>query len=163
MAAPFIIKKLLRGRSSLKFIGFFLLAIVLLVWALSQYKISPPFQQAENEQSHSIEFSDVHSLYKEKRSGEMVSIKGYVTRILPDDKEGSRHQRFLVNISRGLSLLIAHNIDLAPRVPVHINDQILVYGQYEWNEKGGLIHWTHHDPAGLHSGGWISHKDKKYQ
>ena len=93
----------------------------------------------------------------------MVSTVANVTRILKDDNEGSRHQRFLIETVEGLTLLVAHNIDLAPRVPLSVNDQVSIYGQYEWNNKGGVLHWTHHDPSKSHPEGWIMHHGKKYE
>ena len=33
----------------------------------------------------------------------------------------------------------------------------------EWNEQGGIIHWTHHDPDGRHLPGWIKHNGRTYQ
>lgn len=86
---------------------------------------------------------------------------GRVNKILADDNEGSRHQKFII-ISNNLSLLIVHNIDVAPRVPVKKGDYVWVYGEYEWNEKGGLIHWTHRDKRGSHTDGFITHNKKTY-
>ena len=71
-----------------------------------------------------------------------------VYRVLPDDTKGAQHQRFLVYSPDGHSLLIAHNIDLAPRVPIAEGSEVFIRGQFEWNDKGGVIHWTHHDPRG---------------
>lgn len=89
---------------------------------------------------------------------------GTVIRILPDDNEGSRHQRLIVELDSGQSLMIAHNIDLAPRVAgLQEGDRISFYGEYEWNDRGGLMHWTHHDPRGQHPDGWIKHNGKTYQ
>ena len=93
----------------------------------------------------------------------MVSTVGDVTRILKDDNDCSRHQRFLIKIPEGLTLLVAHNIDLAPRVPLAVDDHISIYGQYEWNNKGGVLHWTHHDPSKSRPEGWIMHQGKKYE
>ena len=36
-------------------------------------------------------------------------------------------------------------------------------GVYESNSKGGVIHWTHHDPNGSHIDGWLKHKGRTYQ
>lgn len=98
------------------------------------------------------------------RSGEQVRGSGTVSRILSDDNEGSRHQRFIVRLSSGRTLLIAHNIDLAPRVrSLSVGDTVSFYGEYETNDRGGVIHWTHHDPRGSHVGGWIEHKGRRYE
>jgi hypothetical protein len=93
-----------------------------------------------------------------------VSGQGVVTRLLPDDNIGSRHQRFIIKLSSGQTLLIAHNIDLAPRIgSLREGDSVQFYGEYEWNEKGGVLHWTHRDPNGSHVAGWLQHQGKRYQ
>ena len=96
------------------------------------------------------------------RSDVWVQASGEVARVLSDDNEGSRHQRFLVELRNGITVLIAHNIDLAPRVPLSRDDLIEFRGEYEWNDRGGVVHWTHHDPRGRKQGGWISHRRKTY-
>ena len=52
-----------------------------------------------------------------------------VYRVLPDDTKGSQHQRFLVHSPDGHSLLIAHNIDLAPRVPIDEGSEVFIRGR----------------------------------
>ena len=85
-------------------------------------------------------------------------------RLLPDDNDGSRHQKFIVRLDSGNTILIAHNIDLAPRIDrLRRGDRIEFYGEYEWNDRGGVVHWTHDDPAGRHEDGWLRHKGKTYQ
>lgn len=92
-----------------------------------------------------------------------VEARGQVIRLLPDDNIDSRHQRFLIETSQKQSLLMAHNIDLAPRVPVGIGDKVRFKGVYEWNDRGGVIHWTHHDPRGQEPGGYIELRGKRYE
>ena len=84
-------------------------------------------------------------------------------RLLADDNDGSRHQRFIVRLRSGDTLLIAHNIDLVKRIPLGLGDRVEVKGMYEWNELGGLIHWTHHDPMGIEPGGFIRHQGIEYR
>lgn len=86
-----------------------------------------------------------------------------VRKLLPDDTKGSRHQRFLVKREGLPTLLVAHNIDLAPRVPLRTGDTLHISGRYEWNAKGGVIHWTHHDPRGRKPGGWIELNGERYK
>jgi hypothetical protein len=89
---------------------------------------------------------------------------GIVDRILPDDTRGSRHQRFILRLESGQTLLVAHNIDLAPRVAdLAAGDTVEFSGEYEWNEKGGVIHWTHNDPANQHAAGWLKHDGQVYR
>lgn len=91
-----------------------------------------------------------------------VTLEGSVERSLRDDDEGSRHQRFVVRLADDLTLLVAHNIDLAPRVPLEVGDRLRLRGEYEWNPKGGVLHWTHHDPGGR-PGGWIELDGRRYE
>ena len=85
-------------------------------------------------------------------------------RVLPDDMDGSRHQRFVVQLTSGQTVLIAHNIDIAPRIDgLEIGDSVRFSGEYVWNAKGGVIHWTHHDPQGRHVTGWVMHNGKRYK
>ena len=98
------------------------------------------------------------------RPGQQVQGSGRVIRILSDDNDGSRHQRFILELSSGRTLLIVHNIDLAPRVSsLKTGDTVSFYGQYEWNDQGGVIHWTHRDPQGRHTAGWLEHNGRRYQ
>jgi uncharacterized protein DUF3465 len=86
----------------------------------------------------------------------VVEDSGVVAKLLRDDREGRRHQRFLVRVADGTTVLIAHNIELAPRIePIAAGDTVAFHGEYVWNAKGGVVHWTHDDPDGRHPGGWI--------
>jgi len=102
--------------------------------------------------------------YTNRQSNIQVEGRGTVITVLNDDLEGSRHQKFLLRLDSGQTLLVSHNIDLAQRVEnLKQGDNVLFFGEYEWNPKGGLIHWTHHDPGGHHVAGWIKHQGRTYQ
>jgi len=167
MGAPLLLRKLFRGNKIFKKIGLVLLVLIGGIWVFLQYPFNltqqaPGVGSPDEIQLAGVELSDISSLFDAQRSGVMVSTVANVTRVLKDDIQGSRHQRFLIKTVAGLTLLVAHNIDLAPRVPLEVDDQVSIYGQYEWNNKGGVLHWTHHDPNNSHPEGWVIHQGKKY-
>jgi hypothetical protein len=102
--------------------------------------------------------------YESRQSDLQVQGIGQVSRLLPDDNDGSRHQRFILTLNSRQTLLVAHNIDLAPRISnLQRGDAVEFYGEYEWNSQGGVLHWTHHDPQGRHADGWLKHEGRVYQ
>lgn len=106
----------------------------------------------------------IAAAFRAQRSDVQVAGQGIVDRVLRDDLDGSRHQRFILRLDNGQTLLVAHNIDLAPRIPdLRRGDHVAFYGEYEWNSQGGVIHWTHHDPAGRHVDGWLRHNGRTYR
>ena len=108
--------------------------------------------------------SAVIQAYKNKKSDIFVEGSGLVKKLLPDDNKGSRHQKFLVTVSDEQTLLFAHNIDLAPRIEaIQVGDSVQFRGEYVYNPKGGVVHWTHHDPQGGNKVGWIKHNGKIYE
>ena len=100
--------------------------------------------------------------YDKGDTGTWIEDTGFVVRLLSDDNDGSRHQRFVLRLRSGQTLLIAHNIDLAKRVPLGLGDRVRFRGMYEWNDLGGLVHWTHHDPHGMEDGGYVQFRRKTY-
>jgi hypothetical protein len=106
----------------------------------------------------------IKDAYDNAQSDIWVQSQGEVVKILKDDTDGDRHQRFLLRLSNGHTILIAHNIDLAPRIEgLKTGDTVMFYGQYVWNNKGGVIHWTHHDPTMRKLGGWLMYQGKRYE
>ncbi len=106
----------------------------------------------------------VTTAFRAKKNRVMVSGQGQVVKVLPDDNQGIRHQRFILRLPSGLTMLIAHNIDKAPRIKdLRKGDLIAFRGEYIWNEKGGLVHWTHRDSKGKHPGGWLRRDGRMYQ
>ncbi|TDR23718.1 DUF3465 domain-containing protein [Marinicella litoralis] len=132
-------KRLIQG-------AFLLVALVFSWWSQNQ-------PAASNELEQVIE---------QQRSDVMVEFDAMVDRLLRDDNEGSRHQKFIVK-SGAYTILVAHNIDLAPRVPIQKGDMVRIRGEYEWNNKGGVVHWTHDDPRNRHENGWIELNGKKFK
>jgi hypothetical protein len=141
----------------------FLIAAIVVVAALSTgcakhaVTTSPTGSSTSGDQATANAFSA-------QQSGVQVTGAGVVTRVLPDDNEGDRHQRFILRLASGQTLLVAHNVDIAPRLPnVAPGDSVAFCGEYVWNSEGGLIHWTHHDPSGQHVAGWLKFGGMIYQ
>ena len=62
---------------------------------------------------------------------------------------------------RGHDPQLRTTIDCGP-VPVAVGSTVRVHGLFEWTPKGGVVHWTHHDPSGKTPGGWIRCGGKTY-
>jgi len=123
-----------------------------------------PAQASQTESAAVAGDRAIQVAYENRQSDVQVEGAGRVVKVLPDDNEGSRHQKFILELASGQTFLVAHNIDLAPRIPdLHEGDRVSFYGEYEWNERGGVVHWTHHDPQGRHVDGWLKHQGKRYQ
>ena len=135
-----------------------LAVLILLVFA---YQLVDRHLAGSNIDPAGVENQRLVSLFQNKQSDQFLTVQGQVYRLLPDDNKGSRHQRFLIYVNN-VSVLVAHNIDLAKPVPLAKGDTVTLHGEYEYTPKGGVLHWTHHDPKGRHSGGWIEHKGKRY-
>lgn len=144
--------------------------LLLLLWCLLLTACSqaePPSTSVDSHVSQSTEqpaLAGVADLYAKKRSQVWVEDNGIVVKVLADDVNGARHQRFLVKVGTDQTLLFVHNIDLAARVEnIKLGDHIAFSGEYIYNPKGGIIHWTHHDPQGKHKAGWIKLNGKIYE
>ncbi|MDX2494502.1 MAG: DUF3465 domain-containing protein [Desulfuromusa sp.] len=121
------------------------------------------FSGSVQQQSQSVNRS-LQDAYDNHRSDIQIKGSGVVIKRLPDDNDGSRHQKFLLKVATGQTLLVAHNIDLADKIiSLKKGDTVDFNGEYEWNSKGGVLHWTHHDPRGRHVNGWLKHQGKIYQ
>jgi len=147
-----------------------IIAFAILSYFASQYSPQQATKSPTSEpvtdqiQLNSPPISTIAEIIQQQRSDVQIEVSGHVIKLLNDDLDGSRHQKFIVETPEGHTILVAHNIDLAPRVnAIQIGDSISIYGEYEWNERGGVLHWTHHDPAGRHRDGWIKHQGRTYQ
>ncbi len=127
--------------------------------------LAAPSYLYRNNQAEVTGSKAVLEAFKNRQSNVMVeNVSGAVETLLLDDAEGARHQRFIIRIGRDQTVLVVHNIDMAPRINSLIKgDRVSVKGEYEWNERGGLIHWTHRDPRNSHEDGWIEHRRVRYE
>ncbi len=127
--------------------------------AAPQPATAPPSVQQQPGNADALE-----NAYRNRLRHQQLSGSGTVIKLLADDNAGSRHQRFVLRLNSGRTLLVSHNIDLAERIDtLQVGDTVGFYGEYEWNAQGGVMHWTHHDPQGIHAAGWIQHAGRKYQ
>ena len=143
-----------------------LIAAVAVAFYFGYGQIVSSTAPAESQTSlgQAVDSSAVQAAFNARSSGVQVQGEGVVSNVLADDTDGSRHQRFILELPSGQTLLVAHNIDLAPRIPDLTSGDIVIFsGVYEWNAKGGVVHWTHHDPAGRHQAGWLRHAGQTYQ
>lgn len=146
-----------------------ILVVTIVIIAVSySCRANSPERMTDSLSSSVVQIAEADQIlgeaYKNKRSDIQVQGQGRVEKILADDNKGSRHQRFILRLSSGQTLLVAHNIDLAPRIAgLQAGDSVGFYGEYEWNQRGGVVHWTHHDPTGRHAHGWLAHQGRRYQ
>jgi Protein of unknown function (DUF3465) len=145
-----------------------LIAVLLLIAGYQALQIEQRVGVPSGERSVSTTASatsdQVARAFQQHQSNVQVAGEGVVTKVLRDDNQGSRHQRFVLRLANGQTLLVAHNIDLAPRIEnLKEGDVIRFFGEYEWNDKGGVLHWTHHDPQGRHANGWLEHSARRYE
>ena len=134
--------------------------------SIAYEKTNPINTSSETNNNSYIRYSEnsPETAFKNNFSHIQVTGQGSISKILRDDNEGRRHQKFILRLPSGQTLLVAHNIDLAPRLDgINIGDTIEFFGQYEWNPKGGVLHWTHHDPRGRHKSGWLRYNGRTYQ
>jgi len=136
-----------------KYIGWVVVAVVFLAWR--QFGPGLPANTEHGDEA-------IAKLFADRKSGEMVEISGRVQRMLADDEIDPPHQRFIVELGNGHTVLIAHNLNLSARVPVNQWDPLRIRGEYEWNEQGGVVHWTHRDPGAGLKHGWIEYKGRRY-
>jgi hypothetical protein len=109
------------------------------------------------------EKGSVEDAFQTRKTGIMLTTEGVVEKVLIDEAEGSRHQRFVIRLRSGQSLLVVHNLDLAPRVDdLQVGAPVKLRGEYLWSDKGGRVHWTHKDPTGRHAAGWIEVRGRRY-
>ena len=140
----------------------FIALLAIIIYILAQQ------QGPTGSDSTSFDTDALQTTVKEAFAGKLTDLQiqgqGVVKKVLPDDRKGLQHQKFILQTSPGQTVLVAHNIDIAHRLPgLKKGDTVSFYGEYEWTSRGGVLHWTHHDPSGRHADGWLRYHGKIYQ
>jgi len=122
-----------------------------------------PAQPAETEIGQTLSQKEVLEAQDKKKKKVEVSFSARVRKLLPDDTKGLPHQQFLLLLDNGSTVKVAHDTKYAPRVPINEGDMLTIKGEYIWNRKGGVLHWTHHSDTPRHEGGYIDYNGQRYQ
>ncbi len=92
--------------------------IFMVVLAIVIYLLAQQGKDALNGSSIASESAaTVQDAYAARQSDVQIHGTGIVKKVLPDDRKGLQHQKFILQIDSGQTLLVAHNIDVAPRLP----------------------------------------------
>ncbi len=91
---------------------------------------------------------------------EAASLK--VTKLLADDQQGLRHQKFEVVTSQGQKVLCVYNLDQGQRIPLQVGDQVDVGGEFKWTKYGALLHWLHEDSRDKRPDGYVDLEGRRY-
>ena len=101
------------------------------------------------------------------RSGDEVVVQGSVADVAGvEEGPSGRHELFTVTITNGakrVGVLVAHNVGIAPFVPVHRGDVVIVKGELAIDPSGPVLHWTHHDPRFRHQPGFVELRGRTYE
>lgn len=102
---------------------------------------------------------------RDKAQDQLLVVVGWVTGILPDvERDGVSYQRFEVRLVNRQHLLIEHDLHRSTRVEgIKAGSELLIRGRYFWNEQGGVLRYTHHDPEQKRPDGWIRFKHRNYE
>lgn len=102
----------------------------------------------------------LNQVRKSKANRPQVYVEGQITKILPEDKDGRPHQKYIIQAFNSVKIVVVSNLEFG-RVPVKIGEVVAVCGEYI-NAEGGMVHWTHFDPHGGHPDGFTVHNGTLY-
>jgi hypothetical protein len=72
------------------------------------------------------------------------------------------HEAFDVRSAAG-PVEVVDNVDIAPRCPAQPGDRIEICGEMVHDAgRPPIVHWTHHDPASRHPGGFLRLHGRTY-
>ena len=105
--------------------------------------------------------SGLHGVAQAGRTGPEVVFHATV---LADPQQVGEHEHLSVRAQTGETLEIDHNTSLAPWVPVHSGDHVVIAG--EFYDDSGLegVHCTHaHTSSGCPTPGFIEFQGRYYE
>lgn len=110
----------------------------------------------------------VYSAWSAHRSHLELTATGSVARDLGTRRGPSgNHEGFLVHLSgaggHGLTIRVEANVDITGPIPIAEGAPVRVRGEYIYDPRGGLVHWTHRDPRMRHEAGFVEIGGHTYQ
>jgi hypothetical protein len=110
----------------------------------------------------------VYDAWRAQRSHLEVVAAGSVARVLGSRHGPSgEHEGFLLHLrgagGHGLTVRVEDNEDITGPIPLQAGDDVELRGEYIYDSRGGIIHYTHHDPRFRHPGGYVKVGGKVYQ
>lgn len=92
-----------------------------------------------------------------------LTVTAPIKKLLREEDYREPHQRFLLILSNGTTVLVANDLKYGTFAPVQEGNVVRIHGEYIWNEKGGVLHWTHKSDEPNHESGYIDFNGMRYQ
>ncbi|MFA6235816.1 MAG: DUF3465 domain-containing protein [Bacteriovorax sp.] len=89
-----------------------------------------------------------------------IYVTGTIAQIQAEDRNGRSHQKFILNVSKDITLSIVSNLEFG-RIPLVVGKIVSICGEFLHVGKG-MVHWTHFDPHGGHADGFTILDGKLY-
>jgi hypothetical protein len=108
---------------------------------------------------------DDQGLHQDIVNGTSGSEVTFDATVLTEPAQEGTHERFQVQDTTGENLEIDHNTDLAPYVPTHVGNHLVIHGQL-YIDPGPRygVHCTHAaTSSGCPDPGWIMFGDNYYE
>jgi len=111
------------------------------------------------------ETPDDQALHRDVVNGSSGAEVTFDATVLDNPVEAGGHERFEVKAPTGETLEIDHNTTLAPYVPLHAGDSVVIHGQLYIDPGPRLgVHCTHAaTSSGCPSPGWIMFGSNYYE
>lgn len=92
-----------------------------------------------------------------------LTVTAPIKKMLREEDYREPHQRFLLMLSNGTTVLVANDLQYGTYAPVQEGNVVRIHGEYIWNERGGVLHWTHKSDEPRHESGYIDFNGMRYQ